>query len=102
MSALVIGNIKGFIDISSRLEDIGISIIHFYNSNNNGNLNTPVTVLPFIDLLILGKEAFLSPHVNELIEGAFSRGIPVLSEDCITRMDIKLHLKAIKKALRLV
>lgn len=99
MSALMIGNIRGFIDISSRLEDIGITTIHFYYPNN-GIFNTPMTVLPFIDLLILGKEAFLTPHVNEVIDEAFSRHIPVLSEDCITRMDI--NLTAIKKALRLV
>jgi len=84
MSAMVISSIKEFIEMSESLEKLGFENIHFYNSKNNGYLNTPiVSLLPFVDYVILSKDAGFSGDLARIIDEAISRNIPVLSEDCL-------------------
>jgi hypothetical protein len=84
MSAIVLSSVKRFIEMSSKLEDIGVKNIHFYNSQNNDELTTPmVSLIPFVDFVVLGKDAHCSPHMNKVVEEALARNIPVVSEDCL-------------------
>lgn len=84
MSAMVLSSVKRFIEMSPRLEDLGVQNIHFYNSQNDGDLNTPmVALVPFVDCVILGKDANLSRHFKKVTDEAIARHIPVLSEDCL-------------------
>jgi phosphopentomutase len=87
MSAMVLSSVKRFIEMSPKLEELGVQNIHFYNSQNGGDLNTPmIALVPFVDVVILGKDAGLSGHFNKVIDEAFTRRIPVLSEDCLYDM----------------
>jgi hypothetical protein len=84
MSAMVLSSIKRFIDMSPKLEEIGIKNIHFYNSKGNEELTTPmVALVPFVDVVVLGKDAYHSTLMNRVVEEALARHIPVVSEDCI-------------------
>ncbi len=84
MSAMVLSSVKRFIDISEKLEEIGIRNIHFFNSKDNDELTTPmVALVPFMDVLVLGEDAHLSSYSNKVVEEAVARHIPVVSEDCI-------------------
>ncbi|RJQ19308.1 MAG: hypothetical protein C4560_06475 [Nitrospiraceae bacterium] len=88
MSAMVLSSVKGFIDISQKLEGIGIRNIHFFNLQDNDELTTPMMALvPFMDMLVLGKDARLSSYSNKVIEEAVARHIPVVSEDCMGDME---------------
>jgi hypothetical protein len=87
MSAIVISSIQRFIEMSPRLEELGIDHIHFYNSKRDNDLNTPmVALVPFVDFVVLGKDANLSRHLSKVMDEAFARHIPVLSEDCLHDM----------------
>lgn len=86
MSAVVISSVKRFIEMSHKLEDLGFERIHFYNSRNNGDLDAPIVALiPFVDFVVLGDDAALSPYLAKVIDEASARRIPVLSEDCLSR-----------------
>jgi ABC-type uncharacterized transport system substrate-binding protein len=88
MSAMVISSVKRFVEMSPKLEELGIQNIHFYNSQNGEDLNTPIiSLVPFVDFVVLGKDANLSRHLSKVMDEAFARHIPVLSEDCL--YDIK-------------
>jgi hypothetical protein len=87
MSAMVLSSVKRFIEISPKLEGLGVQNIHFYNSKNNDELTTPmVALVPFVDLVVLGKDANPSKNLSKVIDEAFARHIPVLSEDCLNEM----------------
>lgn len=84
MSVMVLSSVKRFIEMSPRLEDIGVKNIHFYNSKNNDELTTPmISLVPFVDCVILGKDAHCSALMTRVVEEALARHIPVVSEDCI-------------------
>lgn len=77
MSAMVISSIKRFIEMSPKLEELGLSNIHFYNSETIEDIDTPmIALVPFIDCVILGKEAKLSGQLTQVIDEAFARRIP--------------------------
>ncbi len=84
---MIISSVKNFIEMSHDLEEIGFSNIHFYNSTNDSSLNAPmIALVPFVDFLILGSDAGLSPNLNRLINEAQARHIPVIREECINKI----------------
>lgn len=84
MSAMVISSIKRFIEMSPKLEDLGVKNIHFYNSMSNDELPAPmVALVPFVDVVVLGKDAHCSPFMTKVVQEALARHIPVVSDDCI-------------------
>lgn len=84
MSAMILSSVKRFIEMSPLLEEFGIENIHFYNSKNDADLNTPmVALVPFVDVIILGNDAGLSRHLAKIIDEAMARHIPVLSDECL-------------------
>lgn len=84
MSAMVLSSVKSFIEMSSIFEELGLDTIHFYNSKNDVNLNPPIVALvPFVDCIILSKDANLSKQLAKVIDEACARHIPVISEDCL-------------------
>lgn len=86
MSALVISRIDSFIEISKRLENIGVSTVYFYNSEFD-NFELPASaVVPFIDMLVLGKAIGAVPHINKVINDSLDRHVPIFSEDCLNEM----------------
>ena len=86
MSAMVLSSIKRFIEMSPRLEDLGVQNIHFYNSQNDCALNPMISLVPFVDVVVLGKDAHLSRHLKKVIDEAIARHVPVFSEDCLHEM----------------
>ena len=84
MSAMVISSISRLVGMLHKLQEAGVSNIHFYNLKNSGDLNTPiVSLVPFMDIIVLGKDADLSPQLNQVMDEAIARHIPVLSEKCL-------------------
>lgn len=91
MSAMVISSVKRFIEMSPRLEYLGIENIHFYNSAKKADVDAPmVALVPFVDFVILGKDANLAPYFVRIVDEAVARHIPVLSEECINNSNIFL------------
>ncbi len=87
MSAMVISSVTGFVGMSKKLEEIGIKNIHFYNSINNDELTTPmITLMPFMDVVVLGKDADCSHDMARLVDEAMARHIPVVSEECLNEL----------------
>jgi len=87
MSAMVISSIKTFIDVSQKLEDIGVRNIHFYNSKNGDVYDAPmVSLVSFVDLIVLGKDAGISPQINEVVKEALDRHIPLVTEDYLDEL----------------
>lgn len=87
MSAMVLSSVRRFIEMSPMLEELGIRNIHFYDAQNDGGLDHPVVALvPFVDCVVLGKDTNLSGQLSRVVEEAFARHIPVLSEDCLHEM----------------
>ncbi len=87
MSAMVISSIQKFVEMSKSLDEIGVSNIYFYNPTNFLDTNMPIiALLPFADFVVLSKDAGFSGHLAKVVDEAISRGIPVLSEDCLYRM----------------
>lgn len=85
MSAMVISSVEVFSKMSKRLEDIGISNIHFYNSKSNKELSIPmIALMPFMDFVILGKDTHCSSSsYRQVILEAQARDIPVITQECI-------------------
>lgn len=91
MSAMVISSVRKFIEMSTRLEDLGFKNIHFYNSKSEGDIDTPmVALVPFVDFVILGKDAGLASYLPKIVDEAVARHIPVLSEECLNNSYIFL------------
>lgn len=87
MSAIVLSSLKRFIDMSHKLEELGLRNIHFFNSQNN-ELSTPMMALvPFVDMLVLGKDANCFSYFDRLVNAVMDRHIPVISEDCIGEIE---------------
>lgn len=92
MSAMVLSSMKRFIEMATKLKEIGVKNIHFYNSKNNDELTTPmVALVPFIDVVVLGKDAHCSMLMNRVVEEALARHILVISEDCIGDLAGRLY-----------
>lgn len=88
MSAIVLSSAEGFVGLSKKLEKLEIDNIHFYNSKSHGNAGTPViAIVPFVDFVILGKDADVSPHLTKVVDEAFARHIPVIYEECLGGME---------------
>lgn len=84
MSAMVLSSVKRFIEMSTKLEELGLDTIHFYNVKNDGNIHPPILALvPFVDCVILSRDADISRQLSRVIDEAFARHIPVLSEECL-------------------
>ncbi|MCX8031313.1 MAG: hypothetical protein N3A59_07040 [Thermodesulfovibrionales bacterium] len=87
MSAMVISNVKKFIEMSEVLKELGLDTIHFYNTENNHDFELPMSALvPFVDFIIMCKDLRDSIAVSKVIDAAISRGIPVLSDDCLSKL----------------
>ncbi len=43
-------------------------------------------LVPFVDMVVLGKDAELSPSVNKVVKEALDRHIPLVTEDCLDEM----------------
>lgn len=86
MSALVVSNIKSFIRISRKLEDIGISNIHFYNSMNGSPDIPMLSLIPFIDLVVVDGSAGSCPYMKKVREEAEARHIYVVSDECLDNL----------------
>lgn len=87
MSAMIISSIKKFIEMSEWLEELGFRNLHFYNSRNGEGFNAPIiTLLPFIDLVILSNDEVFSADLAKIIDEAVSRNIPVLFDDCLHKI----------------
>lgn len=67
MSALAISRIDSFIEISKRFEKIGVSTVHFYNSEFDSFELRASAVVPFIDMLVIGKAIEAVPHINKIL-----------------------------------
>ncbi len=90
MSGMVISSVENFVNMSGHLEDIGISNIHFYNSKNHSGLDTPmIALVPFLDFLILGDDAHISPSLQQIVSEAHARHIPVLKGECIKNIALQ-------------
>lgn len=88
MSVIILSSVAKLIDMSPDLERIGIRNIHFYNAHDNDALTTPmIALVPFIDAVVLGRDAHLSPHLGRLIDEALSRHIPVVAESCLYQLE---------------
>ena len=84
MSAMIISSLDRFIGMARKLEESGVTNIHLCYAKNSGDLDTSVIALvPFVDFVILGKDAHYSPYLNQIIEEARTRRIPVLPEERI-------------------
>jgi hypothetical protein len=84
MSAVVVCSVNGFLEILTKLVGLGIDAIHFYNAHNEEDRNPPIFALvPFVDCVILGRDAGFSGQLSRVIEEAITRHIPVLSECCL-------------------
>lgn len=84
MRIMVISGVEGFIEILSKLEDLGISNIYFYNSKTNSDSAAPLIVLvSFVDAVVLGKDAYHFPNLKRVIEEARDRYTPVMSEEAL-------------------
>lgn len=89
MSAMVLSSVKRFIEMSSKLEELGLDTIYFYNTENDGNIKPPILALvPFVDCVILSRDADFSRQLSRVIDEAFARHIPVLSDDCLHSVKI--------------
>jgi len=87
MSAMVISSIKKFIDMSQTLHELGLDTIHFYNTEKNHDFELPMAaVVPFVDCIIMCKDANYSFPLSKAVEAAIARRIPVLSEDCLQEL----------------
>ncbi|MCF6148038.1 MAG: hypothetical protein E3K37_05210 [Candidatus Kuenenia sp.] len=84
MSAMVISNAEGFAGMVKPLEDYGITNIHFCSAREKRDIDpTAIAFVPFVDFIILGKEAGYSAQINSILREAKERQIPVLHESCI-------------------
>ncbi|TLD42911.1 MAG: hypothetical protein JETT_0811 [Candidatus Jettenia ecosi] len=84
MSAMIISSLERLIGMAQKLENFGITTIHFYSAKNSGDLDVAtIAFVPFVDFVILGKDAPCSLSLNRIIKEAQTRRIPVLSEECI-------------------
>jgi hypothetical protein len=83
MSAIVLSTVERFIGMSRNLDRVGFKNIHFYNSRDNDVLTTPmVALVPFVDIVILEKNATRTHLLAKLVDEAIARHIPVITEDC--------------------
>jgi hypothetical protein len=88
MSTIVLSSMEKFFSMSKKLQDMGVSNINFYSSESNREANTPmVSLVPFVDFVLLGEDAHHSPRFHRLIDEARSRHIPVITEDCIDKVN---------------
>lgn len=81
MSAMIISSTESLISISKRLESIGVSNIHFYDSRGTEFSAPLVALVPFVDCLILGEGARTCPLIDRVLREASARHVPVLTED---------------------
>ncbi len=87
MSGMVISSVKKFIEMSQALQELGLDTIHFYNSENNRDPDPPmVTLVPFVDCIIVCKDTNYSGRFNKVIDEAYARRIPLLTEECLHEM----------------
>lgn len=92
MSAMVLSSVKRFIEMSGKLEELGLDTIHFYNAHIDGDINPPIVALvPFVDCVILSRDADLSRQLSRVIDEALARRIPVLSEECLDNLKNFYH-----------
>lgn len=84
MSAMIISSLDRFIDMARKLEDYGVTNIHLCYARNSGNMDISVIALvPFVDFVILGKDAHYLPYLSQIVKEAQLRHIPVLPEERI-------------------
>jgi len=84
MSAMIISSLDRFIEVTRKLESCGTTNMHLCYAKNTGDLDTSVIALvPFVDFLILDKDAHYSTYLDQIIKEAQIRCIPVLPEDRI-------------------
>ena len=84
VSAMVISSAEGFAGMAKPLEDYGITNIHFCSVREKTDLDvTAIAFVPFVDFIIVGRDAGGSPYLNTILREAKELQIPVLTESCI-------------------
>lgn len=84
MSAMIISSLDRFIGMARKLEEYGVTNIHLCYAKSNGDLDmTVIALVPFVDFVILGKDAHYLPYLSQIIKEAQLRHIPVLPEERI-------------------
>ncbi|MCD5411847.1 MAG: hypothetical protein LRZ90_03300 [Thermodesulfovibrionales bacterium] len=91
MSTMIVSGFKRFNKMLRTLEDIGISNVYFYDVHNGEELTTPIiSLIPFVDVVVLGRDAHFSPHFHRIIDEANARRIPVISEECLQNLPVSV------------
>ncbi|MCF6154492.1 MAG: hypothetical protein E3K36_04405 [Candidatus Brocadia sp.] len=84
MSAMIISSLDRFIGMARKLETYGVTNIHLCYAKSTDDLDISVIALvPFVDFVILGKDAHYLPYLNQIVKEAQLRHIPVLPEERI-------------------
>lgn len=84
MSAMIISSLDRFIAMARKLEDYGATNLHLCYAKDNSDLDISVIALvPFVDFVILGKDAHYLPYLSQIVREAQLRRIPVLPEERI-------------------
>lgn len=85
MSALVISKMNNFIGISKKLEEMGVSNIHFYNSMNERTDIPMLSIMPFMDMVVLDDSSDSCSYMDKVREEAEARHIYVVNKECLDR-----------------
>lgn len=84
MSAMIISSLDRFIGMAKKLENSGVTNIHLCYAKNSSEVDISVIALvPFVDFVVLGEDAHCLPYLNQIINEAKIRSIPVLPEERI-------------------
>ncbi|MBM4053657.1 MAG: hypothetical protein FJ264_03065 [Planctomycetes bacterium] len=90
MSAMVLSDADGFALMAKPLEKYGVTNIHFCSVKEKMDTDaTAIAFVPFVDFIIIGKDAGGTSHIETILQEAKERRIPVLSESCILEEKIK-------------
>ncbi len=82
MSAMIVGSLDRFFGMAQKLEDSGITSMHLCCAKNDDDLDiTALALVPFVDIVILSKDAHSLPYLNKIVSEAQLRHIPVLPEE---------------------
>lgn len=93
MSVMIIGSQNHLNKVLDCLNGLKIDNIYFYNANS-GSLFTPTIngLLPFVDVVVLGKEATSMCGFSNIFDNAIARKIPLIAEDCIHQIrNLEIH-----------
>ena len=78
MSAIIFGSKKSLMRITGKLMDSNFTNIFFLDSGKNKPDIPMVSLLAFVDFLLLGSDSHESPHLERILIEAKSRPVPVI------------------------